>query len=76
MRVYDYNAYKWTGCVAPGNMAGIDPHAFSKLLDKHDIPWHSDGSPYTSGLVFFCDDKELQKNLLEQSRKKRPIIIW
>lgn len=68
MRIFNYYEYEWTGCVAAANMARIDPHRFSKLLDKHGIPWYTDGSPYTSGVKYYCTDKELLQELFKQSK--------
>lgn len=68
MRIYDYDAYKWNKGVAASNLAKVDPQLLSELLDKNNIPWYSEGEPYTSGISVYCEDKELFKKLCNECK--------
>ena len=69
MQMYDQNAYPWNRCVGPyGNVGNVSPVCAADLCNKYDIPWYTDGWPYSSGIKVYCESDELWHKIIKLSK--------
>ena len=69
MQVYDQNAYHWNHAVGPyGNVGNVSPVCAADLCNKYDIPWYTDGWPYSSGIKVYCESDELWHKIIKLSK--------